>query len=284
MIPSDFEYCRAGSVAEALDLLTQKGPEAKLMAGGHSLLPAMKLRFNSPGVIIDISGIKELSYIKEDQGMLAIGAGTTHADIANSSLLAEKIPMITEAAAAIGDIQVRNVGTIGGSIAHADPAADWPASLLAGEAEIIITNGSGSRSVPAGDFFQGLFMTALNEGELLTEIRLPIPSTATNSTYVKFVQPASRFALVGCAAMVTRTNGTCDQVRVAFTGVSATPFRDEAVEQALEGQTPSDDSIEDAALLAANEVEVMSDHFASQDYRRHLAKVFAKRALKAIAT
>lgn len=282
MIPSDFKYFRATSVTEALDLLSQNGADAKLLAGGHSLLPAMKLRFNNPGAIVDISGVQELRYIKEDQGYLAIGAGSTHADIAESELVANKIPMIKEAASSIGDIQVRNVGTIGGSIAHADPAADWPASLLAGEADIVITASSGSRTVAASDFFQGLFTTALTEEELITEIRLPIPDAGTNSTYLKFVQPASRFAIVGCAAVVTRTNGTIDKVRLAFTGVSATPFRDHQVEQALEGQDSSEDAIEAAAQHAANDVEVMGDHFASQDYRRHLAKVFAKRALGAI--
>lgn len=283
MIPSNFEYLRAGSVSEALDLLQQKGPDAKLLAGGHSLLPAMKLRFNSPGTLIDIGGLSELKYIKEDQGHLLIGGGTTHADIAESSLIADKMPMIAEAAAAIGDIQVRNRGTIGGSIAHADPAADWPASLLAGEAEIVIASSSGNRNVPAEDFFQGLFTTALGDNELITEIRLPL-NASTRSTYVKFAQPASRFAIVGCAAAITRSNGSCEKVRLAFTGVSATPFRDQAVEQSLEGTSASDDHIEEAAALAAEGAAVMSDHFASEEYRRHLAKVFAKRALVSLST
>ncbi len=282
MIPSEFEYCRAGSVEEALDLLAQKGPDAKILAGGHSLLPAMKLRFNSPGAVIDISGIGELSFIKEEGSYLAIGAGTTHGDIAKSTLLLEKIPMIVEAAAEIGDVQVRNKGTIGGSIAHADPAADWPASLLAGDAVIVLASASGERTVAAADFFQGLFTTDLGENELITEIRLPIPDASTKSTYLKFEQPASRFAIVGCAASVTRSNGSCDKVRVAFTGVSSTPFRDQAVEQALEGQAPSDDNIEAAAEKAAMSAEVMGDHFASQEYRKHLAKVYARRALQAI--
>ncbi|MDH3708741.1 MAG: xanthine dehydrogenase family protein subunit M [Cyclobacteriaceae bacterium] len=282
MIPSEFEYCRAGSVEEALDLLAQKGPDAKILAGGHSLLPAMKLRLNSPGAVIDISGIGELSYIKEEGSHLVIGACTTHGDIAKSTLLSEKIPMIVEAAAEIGDVQVRNKGTIGGSLAHADPAADWPASLLAGEAEIVLASSSGERTVAAVDFFQGLFTTDLGENELITEIRLPIPDAYTKSTYVKFEQPASRFAIVGCAASITRSNGSCDKVRVAFTGVSSTPFRDQAVEQALEGQAPSDDNIEAAAEKAAMSVEVMGDHFASQEYRKHLAKVYARRALQAV--
>lgn len=284
MIPSDFQYFRAESLAHTLDLLAQNGPEAKILAGGHSLLPAMKLRFNSPSALIDISGVEELNYIKEDQGYLAIGAGSTHADIAESSLLAEKIPMIVEAASQIGDIQVRNKGTIGGSIAHADPAADWPASLLAAEAEIVVASSSGSRTIAATDFFMGLFTTALQDGELITEIRLPTPDANTKSTYLKFEQPASRFAIVGCAASVTRNNGACDKVRVAFAGVSGTPFRDEAVEQALEGQSPSEENIQAAAQKAATGMDVMGDHFASQDYRQHLARVYAKRALEAVAS
>ena len=206
MIPSEFEYLRAGSVKEAIDLLSEKGPDVKILAGGHSLLPAMKLRLNSPSVLIDIGGLPDLSYIKEDDGYLAIGAGTTHAAIAESELIMEHIPMISETAASIGDVQVRNKGTIGGSIAHADPAADWPAALLAGDAEISITGSNGSRTVPAANFFHGLFSTDLAENELITEIRLPIPAANTRSTYLKFVQPASRFAIVGCAATVSYTH------------------------------------------------------------------------------
>ena len=282
MIPSEFEYYRAGSIKEALDLLSEKGPDAKILAGGHSLLPAMKLRFNNPSVLIDISSIPDLSYIREEGDSLVIGAGTTHGELAASSLVLETIPLIAETASTIGDIQVRNRGTIGGSLAHADPAADWPAALLASDAEIVITAISGSRNVGAIDFFQGLFTTDLGESELITEIRLPKPPENTRSTYLKFEQPASRFAIVGCAVMATKSNGTCENVRVAFTGVSATPFRDRGIEQALEGKSLDEDSINAACDSAANGVDVMGDHFASQEYRAHLAKVFAKRALNSV--
>ncbi len=190
--------------------------------------------------------------------------------------------MLAETAATIGDVQVRNKGTIGGSLAHADPAADWPAALLAAEAEIVITGASGSRTVAVSDFYKGLFTTDLGESEIITEIRVPMPPENTLSTYLKFQQPASRFAIVGCAAMVTRNNGVCENVRVAFTGVSATPFRDSGVEQALEGRSPDAETVAAASAMAASNVEVMGDHFASQDYRRHLAGVFAKRALAAV--
>ena len=283
MIPSEFEYLRAGSVKEAIDLLSEKGPDVKILAGGHSLLPAMKLRLNSPSALIDIGGLPDLSYIKEEDGHLAIGAGTTHAAIASSGLMMEHIPMMSETAASIGDVQVRNKGTIGGSIAHADPAADWPAALLAGDAKIIITGSNGSRTVPAANFFHGLFSTDLAENELITEIRIPKPAANTRSTYIKFVQPASRFAIVGCAAMVTRNNGTCENVRVAFAGVSAKPFRDQGIEQALEGKSADPESIVAAAEHAASGVDILGDHFASQEYRQHLAKVFANRALTEVA-
>lgn len=153
MIPSEFDYYRAGSVKEAIDLLSEKGPDAKILAGGHSLLPAMKLRFNNPAVLIDIGGIPDLNYIREEDGHLIIGAGTTHGELAASSLIGDLIPMLVETAATIGDVQVRNKGTIGGSLAHADPAADWPAALLAADAEIVITGASGPRTVAVVDFF-----------------------------------------------------------------------------------------------------------------------------------
>lgn len=282
MIPSEFEYYRANSINEAIKLMAEKGPDAKLLAGGHSLLPAMRLRFDSPAVIIDTGSIPDFDYIREQDGELLIGAGTTHAELAASGLVSSKIPMISEAAASIGDLQVRNKGTIGGSIAHADPAADWPAALLAADAEIVIANDSGTRVVPASSFFLGLFYTDLAEAEMIVEIKVPVPPPNTRSTYLKFKQPASRFAIVGCAASVTQGNATCERVRVAFNGVSSTPFRDQAVERALEGNAADQGSIEAAAEHAAVGVDVMSDHFASTEYRSHLAKVFAKRALAAV--
>ncbi|MEO1054831.1 MAG: xanthine dehydrogenase family protein subunit M [Bacteroidota bacterium] len=282
MIPNAFEYQRASSVEDALNLLHENGDEAKLLAGGHSLLPAMRLRLNEPEKLIDISRIPELRYIEERDGFITIGAATTHDDIEHSDLIKSHLPMMTEAAGLIGDQQVRNKGTIGGSIAHADPAADWPASLLAAEAEITVKSVNGSRTISAANFFHGLYMTDLAENELITEIRLPIPAAGTRSTYVKFMQPASRFAIVGCAAIVSG-NGTADKVRVAFTGVSAKPYRATGIENALQGNAVNADSIASAVTSATDGIDPLSDHFASEDYRRHLAKVFAGRALNAIA-
>ncbi len=283
MIPNAFDYIRANSVEEAIQLLQEHSMDAKILAGGHSLLPAMKLRLSIPTKLIDIARISGLRYIKEDGDKILIGAATTHQDLVASKLIQEKVPLISQAGATIGDVQVRNVGTLGGSLAHADPAADWPASMLATEAEIVVKGPNGERVIPASDFFTGIFMTALEEDEILTEIRVPVTPADTRSTYVKFVQPASRFAIVGCAVMIKRSNGVCEDVKVAFTGVSESAFRDSAVEQALTGKAPDLATIEAATQQAAEGVSIMSDHFASEEYRKHLAKVYAKRALMEIA-
>lgn len=282
MIPSKFNYHRAKSVDEAISLLQEHGDSAKLLAGGHSLVPAMKLRLNMPEILIDISRIEALRSISEQGGEVVIGAMVTHHEILRSELLRKKIPIMPEAADLIGDVQVRNAGTLGGSIAHADPAADWPAVLLALDAKITVKGPGGQRTIAAEDFFSGFYMTALEPGEIVTAIHLPIPPAGSGMSYQKFMQPASRFAIVGCAAVVSG-NGTADRVRVAFTGVSEAPFRDKGVEAALAGKPANAENIENASQKAAADVSVMSDHFASEEYRRHLAKVFAKRALAAAA-
>jgi carbon-monoxide dehydrogenase medium subunit len=284
MIPANFDYHRASSVDEAVSLLKEFGDEAKLLAGGHSLLPVMKLRLNTPSNLIDISKLPELKYIKEDGGNIAIGAGTTHYMIESSTLIKSKAPLLSQAAAAIGDVQVRNMGTIGGSLAHADPAADWPAAILATEAKIVVKGPAGERTIAASDFFTGLFTTALKAGEMITEIRVPAHPGNTGASYMKFAQPASRFAIVGCAALVTKKGGVCDKVRVAFTGAADYAFRDAAVENALTGKAPDEANIAAAAEKAAEGMDLLSDHFASEDYRRHLAKVYARRALTQAAS
>ena len=281
MIPSTFSYHRAGSVSEALSLLATHGDDAKILAGGHSLIPAMKLRLNSPEHLIDISFLNDLKSIRQDGNEIVVGALCTHGQLASDDLIAQHFAMMSQSAKLIGDTQVRNFGTIGGSIAHADPAADWPASLLAAEATVVMQGASGSRTLAAGDFFQGFYETALGEQELITEIRLPIPAAGTTSAYAKFMQPASRFAIVGCAVMITQSGGTCTDVRVGFTGVSDMPFRDAGVENALKGKAPTAENIAAAAAHAAQGMDILSDHFASETYRQHLATVYAKRALTA---
>jgi aerobic carbon-monoxide dehydrogenase medium subunit len=277
MLPASIEYYKAKSVDDAANML-RDNPDAKLLAGGHSLIPALKLRLNSPSMVIDVADIASMKGISESNGTITIGAMVTHGEIANSTLIQSKLPLFSETAEQIGDVQVRNVGTIGGSIAHADPSADWPAALLV-SGSTVNTN---SRSISADDFFQGFFTTALDEGEIVVSISIPTPSAGTKMTYQKFVQPASRFAIVGCAAVVSKSGGSITAAKVAFNGVSDTPFRDSAVEDALVGQADNDTSAEAAAALAAEGVDLMSDLYASEEYRKHLAKVYAKKALRIV--
>jgi len=267
MIPAKFDYIKAASVSEAIGLLEKHGDEAKILAGGHSLIPAMKLRLSRPEVLIDISGISGMNSITEDGDEIVIGANCTHAAIVASDLIASKLNILSQTAKFIGDIQVRNRGTIGGSLAHADPAADYPAVVLACDAKIEVEGKNGKRSIAATDFFLGLFWTALAEDEIITAIRFP---KVSNGNYQKFFQSASRFAVVGVAAV---KDG--DSVKIGVTGVAGTPYRATAVEKAYSGNS-------DAAKHAVDDVDdVMSDHFADEEYRSHLAKVMVKKALEA---
>ena len=279
MIPTSFKYQRAGSVEEAIGMLN--GGDAKILAGGHSLVPAMKLRMNSPEKLVDISRIASLQNISTDGDHLVIGAGCTHGQIAASAEVRNTLSMVADASGMIGDIQVRNKGTIGGSIAHADPAADWPGVLLAANASVVCQGAGGSRTVSAGDFFTGFFSTALAEGEIITEIRIPKSTAGNHSAYAKFVQPASRFAIVGCAVALQVDNGTCTAARVAFNGVADAAYRATAIENALVGKAVNADTIAAAVAGATEGQTVMGDHFASEPYRTHIAKVYAKRALEA---
>ena len=279
---SAFNYHRAASVDEALALLQQHG-DAALLAGGHSLIPSLKLRLAAPGALVDIGHLGELNYIRQQGGGVAIGAATTHHDVATSSVVAGQAPLLAQAAAVIGDPQVRNMGTIGGSLAHADPAADYPAAVLASGAHIVARSAGGERVIEAGNFFLDLFLTSLQPGEIITEVRIPAQPPGAGACYVKFPHPASRFAVVGCAAVVAGSGGVCAEARVAFTGVANAAFRDAGVEGALAGQPLNGASIDAAAALAAQGVEVLGDSFAGADYRRHLATVFAGRALRSAA-
>lgn len=281
MIPAKFDYERANSVDEVLTMLAQHGDSAKILAGGHSLIPAMKLRLNQPGVLIDIGRIKELRYIKDGGDHVAIGAGATHDDILQSDHFGGGLEMWTEAAGMIGDPQVRHKGTLGGSIAHADPAADWPAVLLASDATIVVKGSGGQREVASTDFFTGFYMTDLKDGELILEIRVPKPPAGSKSSYQKFMQPASRFAIVGCAAVITTDGSSCSRARVGMTGVADGPYRATDVEDALTGKSLDEGTVESACAGAAEGQSVMSDHFASEHYREHLARVYARRSVMA---
>lgn len=278
MIPSQVAYTKPNTLKEALELIAELGDECKVLAGGHSLIPVMRLRLNDPETLIDISQLEELKGIRDNENSITIGACATHGDISKNEALKKYAPLITIGASHVGDRQVKNFGTIGGSIAHADPAADWPGILLAADAKIIIQNAERKREVDIDQFFKGLFMTAVEDGELITAIRIPKTDFNANSTYVKFDQPASRFALVGCAVAMAPGG----KARVAFNGVASKPFRDKNIETALNGKTLSEDTIQTATQNVADGVNVMSDHFASSVYRKQMAAVYARRALQSL--
>jgi len=279
MIPASFDYESPRTLGEALALLASR-PDAKLLAGGHSLLPAMKLRLSAPTTLIDLGRIQGLRYIRDAGDRVAIGAMTTHADIAASYALTSSCPLLPETAQHIGDVQVRNCGTIGGSLAHADPAADYPAAILALDAEMVAVSSAGERIIPARKFFTGLFSTALRDGELLTEIRVPKTGDA-GSAYKKFHHPASGFAVVGVAAIVRARKGIIESASVGVTGVAATAYRARAVEKALAGKPLA--AIAEASAQAAGTAEPLSDNYASAEFRQHLAQVFTRRALETAA-
>lgn len=279
MIPSAFEYHRPASLAEATQLLASS-EDAKILSGGHSLLPMMKLRLATPSVVIDIGRLDELRGIQETGGAMIIGANVTHYEVETSAVLQRQCPLLAETAAAIGDVQVRNVGTIGGSVAHADPSADWPAAMLALHAEITLSKTGGTRTISATDFFVDLLMTAMEADEILTSIRVNANPPRTGSAYLKVPQPASGFALAGVAAQVTLgSDHTIQQVAVGITGVDSKAFRATATEAALQGQAATAAAIEQAAAQAADGVDALEDIHASAAYRLHLARVYTKRAL-----
>jgi aerobic carbon-monoxide dehydrogenase medium subunit len=280
MIPSSFDYTRAGSVNEAIALL-KANPGSKILAGGHSLIPAMKLRMNSPSMLIDIARIPELNFIRDRGKYIAIGAGTTHGTIASHKTVLNKIPLFAMVADLIGDVQVRNRGTIGGSIAHADPAADWPAALLAADATVVVDGAFGERKIPAKEFFKGFFWTELREDEIVTEIHVPEPEAATlHTAYEKFMQPASRFAIAACAVQLKVVGNVIESASVAFNGVSNCTYRAKAVEDLLINKAPTAEVFAEAAAHAAENAElVMADHYGQEDYRIHLAQVVCRRAL-----
>jgi carbon-monoxide dehydrogenase medium subunit len=277
MIPNSFEYKKATSVEEAISLL---GDDVQILGGGHSLIPTLKLRLNAPETLVDISKIESLKVIRDNENSITVGGGATHASIAADASLAEHAPMMAQAAKEIGDIQVRNVGTIGGSMAHADPAADWPAVLLACDANVVIQGKDGKREVDIDQFFKGFYETALAEGEIITAVRIPKMASNRHSIYVKFKQPASRFAIVGCAIGIEMEGGVVKSARIGMTGVGEFAYRAMNVEKALVGQALTAESIEAAVKNVTEGAEVMSDHYASQKYRTHLAHVYVKRALK----
>jgi len=282
MVPAQFDYLTPATLDEALALLQQHADDAKILAGGHSLIPAMKLRLAQPAVLIDIGRIRDLAYIREEGDRIHIGAMTTHFQIEASDRLRDICPILPEAAAQIGDAQVRNRGTLGGSLAHADPAADWPAVMLALKAEMVAVGGSGERVIAADDFFVDMLTTALDASEILREIRIPVPAGRYGQAYVKAAQPASGFAVVGVAVHLVRdAGGACESVSVGITGVASKAYRAKAAEAALRGSALDEQVIATAAATAADGVTINGDIYASEAYRTHLAQVYAGRAIQA---
>jgi carbon-monoxide dehydrogenase medium subunit len=282
MFSSEFDYYRARSVSEASDLL-QKHPGAKLLAGGHSLIPLLKLRLASPSALIDIGRIAELRGITVSGSTVRIGPLTTHAELASSVVLRQQCPALAEAAAHVGDPAVRNRGTIGGNIAHADPASDLPTVLMALDAQISATGPGGSRVFGASDFFTGMMSTALGEKDVLTAIELPILTKGQGMAYVKFVHPASRYAVIGVAAAVTRAGGRCTAAAVAVGGCVPRPARAKTVEKALTGQSLSGETIAKAASQVTRDLgdDILGDLYASAEYRKAMASVWVRRAVTA---
>jgi aerobic carbon-monoxide dehydrogenase medium subunit len=274
MIPQEFEYTAPTSLQEILQLVADG--ERKVLAGGMSLIPMMKLRLAAPEHVVDLGRVPGLNHIVEIGGTLQIGAMATHRDIEASPVIRGKCPLLAEAASHIGDVQVRNRGTIGGSIAHADPAADYPASLLALEAQVRLVSAKSERIVPAANFFLDAFTTALEPGEIVVEVHVPIDAPSEGYRYEKVPHPASGFAIVGVAARIQKSGGKISLARIGVTGMGARAFRAMEAERLLENGS----GIDEAITVVGQGEDANSDLYASAEYRKHLARVHAKRAIE----
>ena len=284
MFPPEIDYYRAGSVVEAAKLLLQHS-DSKVLAGGHSLIPVLKLRLAAPSALIDIGRISALRGIEADSSTIRIGALTTHSEIASSAVVRQHAPALAEAAGMIGDPAVRNRGTIGGNIAHADPASDLPQVLVCLGARFVVTNSTAERVVPAAEFFEGLMTTALGDSDIVTAVEVPAGRPAESSAYVKFAHPASRYSVIGAAAKVSIEDSRCTAASVVIGGVCPTPVRLAAVEEALVAGDLMEHSIEVAAAQTRDSLdddEVLGDIYASAAYRKAVAQVWVRRALTAV--
>jgi aerobic carbon-monoxide dehydrogenase medium subunit len=282
VIAQNFEYIVPTSLGDAVNLLQKHAGRAKIVSGGHSLIPMMKLRLAAPEFLIDIGRIPELSYVKEDSGKIKIGALTTHHILETSDLIRRKLSALADAAGLIGDIQVRNKGTIGGSIAHADPAADYPASILALDATIVTLGPQGERQIPASKFFVDMMTTALEHNEIVREIQIPVKQGKVGSAYLKMAQKASGFAICGVAALVELdSSGAFSNVAIGLTGVGSYAVRASKSEAALKGVKPAANVIKTACEHVSDGIIALEDIHASADYRLDLARVFARRAMQA---
>jgi aerobic carbon-monoxide dehydrogenase medium subunit len=281
MIPASFDYSSPKTLAEAIALLKKHGADAKILAGGQSLIPLMKLRLAGPKHLIDLNGVKELSYIKEADGFLTIGALTRESDLDASDLIRKKYPIIADTAAVIGDPLVRNMATVGGNLAHADPANDHPATMLALGVEVVATGPQGSRNIKLTEFFTGLFTTALNADEILTEIRVPTPPARSGGAYLKVERKVGDFAAAAVAAQVTLDgNNNCQRVGIGLTNVGETPIKATRAEKALQGKPADEKNIQEAARIASEEAQPTEDLRGSVEYKRSLIRVLTARALR----
>lgn len=282
MIPAQFAYLAPKTVEEALAALAEHGDDAKIIAGGQSLLPVLRMRLNAPEVVIDLGGIESLRGVREDGDVLVVGAMTTHTDVRGDPLIAEHAAVITKAIEHLADAQIRHRGTFGGALAHADPAGDLGAPVLALDAEFVIAGSGGERIVTAADFFEDFMTTAIGEEEILTSVRLP-KRTGWGAHYEKFVRVAHQWPIVAVAATVRAEAGTIAEARIGLTNMGSVPLRARAVEEALVGQPATDEAVRRAAEAAAEGTNPPSDLNGDADYRRHLATVLTRRAVLAAA-
>ena len=284
MIPPPFEYLAPKTLSEAVALLG-KNPEAKILSGGHSLLPMMKFRLAEPPLLVDINGVDGLNYIREEGGWLKIGGLTRESDLERSALVQEKYPLLADTARVVADPLVRNMATVAGNLAHADPANDHPATMLAYGAQVVATGPKGEREIAIGDFFQDAFQTSLVHEEILSEIRIPVPKAGSGGAYLKLERKVGDYATAAVAVQVhLDKNGKCESVGIGLTNVGLTPIKASKAEEVLKGQEPSDANIKKAAQLASEAAEPIADHRGSEEYKRSLVKTFTVRALRKAVT
>jgi carbon-monoxide dehydrogenase medium subunit len=280
MIPASFEYCAPKTLAEAIALLQKHGPDAKILAGGQSLIPLMKLRLAAPTLLIDLNGITDLSYIRESDGHLTIGALTRESDLDGSDLIRKKYPIISDTAAVIADPLVRNMATVGGNLAHADPANDHPATMLVLGTEVVAVGPKGTRKIPLTDFFTGLFTTSLKPDEILTELRIPTPPARSGGAYLKVERKVGDFAAAAVAVQLTLEGDTVKRVGIGLTNVGQTPIKATRAEKALQGRPADEKNIQEVARIASTEAEPSDDLRGSAEYKRSLVRVLTARALR----
>ena len=281
MIPPSFEYLTPSKISDAIAMLQKHGEEAKILAGGHSLIPAMRLRLSEPGYLIDISGIQGLDYILEESGQLRIGAMTREASLEESQIVREKYPLLLDTAKMIADPSVRNVATVGGNLAHGDPANDHPATMLALGANVVVEGPNGSREIGIDDFFPDFFTTALEPEEILTEIRIPSPPSGSGGAYLKIERKVGDYAAAAVACQLNiDSGGSIQNIGIGLTNVGSTPIRASSAEQLLQGKNPDEKMIAEAGRLSAADSEPMEDLRGSAEYKRALVKELTQRAIK----